>query len=80
MTAKKPCPRYELELNNTYNLAFFRTINAQNKDVYEDLTHYTGVEVHDVTSVEKIFNTLEVEVFESNNQLLFLVCTNQHSN
>lgn len=58
---KKPCPTYEEDLKNAYNSEAIQKINKENAELYEYLEKHTGQGMSNITAVEFLFNTLEIE-------------------
>ncbi|KAJ9586333.1 hypothetical protein L9F63_020041, partial [Diploptera punctata] len=58
---KKPCPRNEQELEKAYQSSRIQEINQKNAQLYEYLTTHTGKEIQNITAVEFLYNTLEIE-------------------
>lgn len=58
---KKPCPRNEQELRKAYRSSVITELNHENEDLYNYLTTHTGQNVTNVTAVEFLYNTLEIE-------------------
>jgi hypothetical protein len=58
---KKPCPRNEQELRKAYSSSVITQLNHDNEDLYDYLTIHTGQNVTNVTAVEFLYNTLEIE-------------------
>lgn len=58
---KKPCPRNEQELRKAYRSSVITELNHENGDLYDYLTMHTGQNITNVTAVEFLYNTLEIE-------------------
>jgi EH domain-containing protein 3/lysosomal acid phosphatase len=58
---KKACPRNEQELRKAYKSSVITELNHDNEELYEYLTTHTGQNVTNVTAVEFLYNTLEIE-------------------
>lgn len=58
---KKPCPRNEQELRKAYRSSVITELNRDNEDLYDYLTTHAGQNVTNVTAVEFLYNTLEIE-------------------
>lgn len=58
---KKPCPRNEQELQKAYRSSTIAELNHDNEDLYSYLTTHTGQNVSNITAVEFLYNTLEIE-------------------
>ncbi|XP_066995857.2 testicular acid phosphatase homolog [Anabrus simplex] len=61
IVVKKPCPKYDEDLKNAYNSPEIAALNEQNQELYDYLSKNAGQEVHNITAVEFLFNTLEIE-------------------
>lgn len=58
---KKPCPRNEQELQKAYQSGTMAELNHDNEELYDYLTTHTGQNITNVTAVEFLYNTLEIE-------------------
>ncbi|XP_049846637.1 lysosomal acid phosphatase-like isoform X1 [Schistocerca gregaria] len=58
---KKPCPRYEKELQQMYNSPEIQKINEENSELYKYLSKHTGKSIQSILDVEYLYNTLEIE-------------------
>jgi len=58
---KKPCPRNEQELQAAYQSSAIAELNHDNKELYDYLTTHTGQNINNITAVEFLYNTLEIE-------------------
>lgn len=58
---KKKCTTYDNALLQAYKSKEIQDINEQNKDLYKLLTTATGQDVYNITAVEFLYNTLEIE-------------------
>ncbi|XP_049782248.1 lysosomal acid phosphatase-like [Schistocerca cancellata] len=58
---KKPCPRYEKELQQMYNSPEIQKINEENSELYKYLSKHTGKTIQSILDVEYLYNTLEIE-------------------
>ncbi|XP_046387697.1 prostatic acid phosphatase-like [Ischnura elegans] len=61
LAGKKPCPRYEYEFKKSKELPEIKMLNEESKELYKYLTEKTGKLVHDIESVEFLYNTLTIE-------------------
>ncbi|XP_071454641.1 prostatic acid phosphatase-like [Hetaerina americana] len=61
LAAKKPCPRYDEEFKKLQDLPEIKLLNEENKNLYQYLTEKSGKHIHDITSVEYLYNTLTIE-------------------
>ncbi|GLH03939.1 Uncharacterized protein GBIM_09752 [Gryllus bimaculatus] len=61
LAAKKPCPRYDEELQKAYASPEIQALNEENKDLYQYLTTHAGKPISDITAVEFLYNTLLIE-------------------
>ena len=59
---KYPCPVYARELAKAYQSDEMNRFNARYQRLYEDLTKFTGEPMNNITVVEFLYNTLEIEV------------------
>jgi two-component SAPR family response regulator len=59
---KKPCPRNEQELQAAYRSSAIEELNHENEELYDYLTIHTGQNITNITAVEFLYNTLEIEV------------------
>jgi len=58
---KKPCPRNAQELQAAYQSSNIAELNHENKELYDYLTTHTGQNITNITAVEFLYNTLEIE-------------------
>jgi two-component SAPR family response regulator len=58
---KKPCPRNKRELQKAYESSTIAELNHDNEELYDYLTEHTGQNVTNITAVEFLYNTLEIE-------------------
>lgn len=58
---KQKCPTYDNALKNAYQSVEIQQLNEQNKELYEMLTKNTGQDMSNITAVEFLYNTLEIE-------------------
>lgn len=58
---KKPCLRNQQELRKAYRSSTITELNHDNEDLYGYLTTHTGQNVSNITAVELLYNTLEIE-------------------
>lgn len=58
---KKKCPTYDKALKDAYNSDEIQNINKENMELYQYLTDFTGQDMYNITAVEFLFNTLEIE-------------------
>jgi hypothetical protein len=61
IAVKKPCPRNKQELQKAYRSSMVAELNHDNEDLYDYLTTHTGQNVSNITAVELLYNTLEIE-------------------
>lgn len=61
LAGKKPCSRYEEEAKKAKQSPEIRKLNEKNRKLYEYLTEKSGKHIHDLTSVEYLYNTLTIE-------------------
>ncbi|PSN42750.1 hypothetical protein C0J52_10659 [Blattella germanica] len=61
INVKKPCPLYQEELRGAYKSSKIQELNRKNLDLYQYLSRETGQEIRNVTGVELLYNTLEIE-------------------
>jgi EH domain-containing protein 3/lysosomal acid phosphatase len=67
IAVKKPCPRNEQELQKAYRSSMIAELNHDNEDLYSYLTTHTGQNVTNITAVEFLYNTLQIEASSCNN-------------
>ncbi|KAG8231336.1 hypothetical protein J437_LFUL017688 [Ladona fulva] len=65
LSAKKPCPLYDEMVKKVKQSPEIKMKNEENKALYQYLTEKTGKYVHDLFSLENVYNTLFIE--ETNN-------------
>jgi two-component SAPR family response regulator len=58
---KKPCPKKEQELQKAYQSSTIAELNHDNEELYDYLTKHTGQNITNITAVEFLYNTLEIE-------------------
>jgi hypothetical protein len=58
---KKPCPRNDQELQAAYRSSEIAELNHENKELYDYLTTHTGQNITNITAVEFLYNTLDIE-------------------
>ena len=68
---KKPCPRNEQELQAAYRSSPIAELNHDNEELYDYLTTHTGLNITNVTAVEFLYNTLEIEASQGISILLY---------
>lgn len=57
------CPEYERLKAKFLKSEIMARVDAENEDLYEKLTNYSGQRVHDPTHVDYLFDVLYIEVF-----------------
>lgn len=62
---KKPCKKYEIEYKKAYNSVEMTQFNEENADLYKFLSYHTNYTFNNISIVETLFNTLEIEVIYS---------------
>jgi two-component SAPR family response regulator len=62
---KKPCPRNEQELQAAYRSSAIAELNHDNQELYDYLTTHTGQNITNITAVELVYNTLEIEASQA---------------
>jgi two-component SAPR family response regulator len=75
IAVKKPCPRNEQELQKAYKSSMIEELNRDHEDLYNYLTKHTGQNVSNITAVEFLYNTLEIEASSSYIMKIFTVKT-----
>ncbi|ENN71660.1 prostatic acid phosphatase [Dendroctonus ponderosae] len=65
LAAKKPCPLYDIYLQDLFKSEYFWKVNRLNHDLYAYLSRYSGRTVSTLKSLEYLYNTLFIEA--SNN-------------
>lgn len=58
---KKKCPVYDKALKDVYKTEKIERINRENADLYEYLTKHTGDQISNISVVEFLYNTLQIE-------------------
>lgn len=58
---KKKCKTYDKALADAYNSQEIQNINHENEEMYKYLAKYTGQDMSNITAVEFLYNTLEIE-------------------
>ncbi|KAK7794415.1 hypothetical protein R5R35_010392 [Gryllus longicercus] len=61
LAGKKLCPRYNKALEAVMNSVEMKELNRKNKQLYEYLSKHSGAEIHDLVSLEYLYDTLHVE-------------------
>lgn len=62
---KKKCPVYDKALKDAYNSEKFQAINRENADLYQYLSKFTGDKISNISHVEVLYNTLEIETLHN---------------
>lgn len=62
LAAKKSCPAYDEEMSAVRNSEDFIKLDEKLADLYEYLTQHTGKLVNTIEGIQKINNTLQIEV------------------
>lgn len=62
---RKKCTVYEKVLKDAYNSQKIQTINRENAELFEYLSKFTGDKVTNISSVEILYNTLEIETLHN---------------
>lgn len=58
---KKKCKTYDDALAEAYKSPAILQINQENDEIYKYLSKYTGQDMSNITAVEFLYNTLEIE-------------------
>lgn len=64
LAGKKYCPRYSMELLKVKNSPEIRKINEENADLYKYLVAKSGKKIFDLETLEQLYNTFYIEVFQ----------------
>ncbi|XP_018565963.1 testicular acid phosphatase homolog isoform X1 [Anoplophora glabripennis] len=61
LSAKKPCPKYNLLQQQLFKSDYFRNITHRNHDLYAYLTRYSGTTISTLETLEFLYNTFLIE-------------------
>lgn len=62
---KQKCPIFDKALKDVYNSEKIQAINRANADLYKYLSEFTGNNISNISTVEFLYNTLEIETLHN---------------